>query len=135
MCISCLFNAREWDAFFSIISFDVLDRLKEEDPDMDYQYMRECYVPQYNLDTEHKLIQSARKSFEIMTGRKNNFLVRHGGSDAHKIVEKYPYACIPNYGPGDEIHGGVFTANERCSIQEYLDFIKIYMKMVVDMQG
>lgn len=114
---------------------NILEKLKAEDPGMDFEYVRECYVPQYNLDRNHKLIKSAMESMEAFTGRKSEFLVRHGGSDTHKIVEKYPKACIPNFGPADEYADGICSANERCNLQTYVDFIKVYMNMVVDLQG
>ena len=112
---------------------DILEKLKAADPDMDYEYKRLYYCPQYNMDVNHPIVKTALDSYTKVTGKTNGTLVRHGGSDVHKVVEMYPDCCIPNYGPGNEPE--CCMPNEKISVQDYLDFIKVYMQMVVDMQG
>lgn len=112
---------------------ELLEQLKAEDPSMEYQFEQLTYTPQYDLDSKHKLVQSAFSAYEAIMGRPTGLLERTGGSDAHKIVERYPDCCIPNFGPS--VEGESCTPNEKLKLDDYISFIKIFMQMVIDLQS
>lgn len=112
---------------------DVLDSLKEEYPVMDYQMEFLSRMPALKVDEDHPLVKAGLKAIEAVTHEKSEVYRRTGGSDNHKIVEKYGI-CMPNFGPGRDFEETT-SPNEHLDVQEYLDIIKMYMIMVDELMG
>lgn len=112
---------------------DALDELKHENPEMDYEIDLLSRMPALKVDERSPVVISALKSYEKVFAAKSDVYRRTGGTDSAKIVEKYGFS-MPNFGPGiaDE---QTMSPNEHLSIQEYLDYIKVYMLMVCDLLG
>lgn len=112
---------------------DTLDLLKLEYKDMDYEMEFLSRMPALKVDEEHPLVKAGLKAIEKVTHKKTEVYRRTGGSDNHKIVEKYGI-CMPNFGPGHDFEETT-SPNEHLSVQEYLDIIKMYMIMVDELLG
>lgn len=112
---------------------EVLDDLKQDYPEMDYEIEFLSRMPALHVDENHPLIKAGLNAIEEVTGKKTDVYRRTGGSDNHKIVEKYGI-CMPNFGPGKDFEETT-SPNEHLEVQEYLDIIKMYMLMVVKLLG
>ena len=110
-----------------------LDSLKEFYVDMDYEMEVLTCMPPMDIAEDDPVVLTAfvvHKELYIVEGE---IYRRLGGSDNHKIIEKYG-CSIPILGPGmdfDECN----TPNEKVAVQDYLDAIKMYMAIVVKMLG
>lgn len=111
----------------------LLDLLKTEETDMDYEMVLLSRMPALKVEEDNVLITAAFTAYQKIYGTETELYRRPGGSDSAKIVEKYGM-CMPNFGPGLDIEETT-SPNEHLPIQEYLDFIKIYMLMVIQLLG
>lgn len=111
----------------------ILDHLKADDPSMDYIFRRSTTIPVYSIDPKDKVVQEALKAYREMSGRETSIQQRPGGTDAHKIYDKYGYSMII-FGTADG-YREMCMPNEKYRIDDYLLSIKVYMKMVLDLLG
>lgn len=112
---------------------NALESLKNDKVDMSYEVEVLSRMPALIADPDAPLVHSALAAYKAVYGKEGKLYKRPGGSDNAKMAEKYGY-CIPNFGPGHDVVETT-SPNEHLPIQEYLDFIKIYMLMVIDMLG
>ena len=110
-----------------------LDSLKESYPEMDYEIEMLTRMPSLKISENDPIVLAALEAYEDVYQEAGETYKRTGGSDNHKIVEKYG-CSIPNFGPGLDFEE-CMTPNEKINIQEYLNMIKIYMGIVVKMLG
>ena len=108
---------------------EVLNQLKDSYTDMDYEMELLSRMPALKVEVNNPLIDAALEAYIDVHHKETELYRRPGGSDSAKIVEKYGL-CMPNFGPGLDIEETT-SPNEHLLIQEYIDFIKIYMLMVV----
>ena len=111
----------------------ILDHLKADDPSMDYIFRRNTTIPVYSIDPKDTVVQEALKAYREMSGRETSIQQRPGGTDAHKIYDKYGYSMII-FGTADG-YREMCMPNEKYRIDDYLLSIKVYMKMVLDLLG
>lgn len=110
-----------------------LDSLKELYADMDYDMEVLTCMPPMDIAEDDPVVLAALEAHKELYKEDGEIYRRLGGSDNHKIMEKYGYS-IPILGPGmdfDECN----TPNEKVAIQDYLDAIKLYMSIVIKMLG
>ena len=111
---------------------DTLDRLKRERLGYDYEFEVTNDRPLLDIDDEDPFIKLIQKSYEEVMGRPLKCAFRAGGSDA-AWIQKETGMPIPNFSPavcfGPEGSGG---AEENISIEGYIDFIKVFMMVVVN---
>ena len=110
----------------------ILDELKAQDPEYNYQYELLSDRPTLVIPDDDPFIQLVRRSYEQVMGKPAKLYVRSGGSDAATIRAAHG-TVIPNFGAAhdtDEFGSG--TPNERISLSDYLDSIKYYMMTVVN---
>lgn len=110
-----------------------LDSLKEFYVDMDYEMEVLTCMPPMDIAEDDPVVLAALEAHKELYKEDGEIYRRLGGSDNHKIIEKYG-CSIPILGPGmdfDECN----TPNEKVSVQEYLDAIKMYMAIVIKMLG
>lgn len=111
----------------------VLDKLKEEDPSMEYEYKRGTTIPVYTIDRNDKVVQEAISAYREISGEDTCIAERPGGTDAHKIRDKYGYSMII-FATTDG-YNEMCMPNEKFKIDDYLLSIKVYMKIVMDLLG
>ena len=111
---------------------EILDRLKLEDSQMEYELEILIASPQLKMDADSSCIRAAIDAYREVTGREIRPGRRCGGGDTAKITSAYGFP-LPQFGPGK--FDQLCTADEHVSVQEYIDFIKIYMHMVVKLLG
>lgn len=111
----------------------VLDKLKEEDPSMEYEYKRGTTVPVYTIDPDDEVVQEGLRAYREISGKETTVAQRPGGTDAHKIRDKYGYSIII-FATTDG-YNEMCMPNEKYRIDDYLLSIKVYMKMVMDLLG
>mgnify|MGYP002678666038 CR=1 FL=1 len=111
---------------------EVLDELKQEDPEMEYELEIPIASPQLSMEVDHPCIRAAMESYKAVFGKEIVPGRRCGGGDTAKITSAYGYP-LPQFGPGrfDQL----CVPEEHVSIDEYINFIKVYMHMVVDLLG
>ena len=108
---------------------DALDKLKADNAAYDYTLEITNSRPFLDIPEEDPFIQLTMKSYEQIMGKPVEIYRRPGGSDAANIREATGMPIL-NFGIGVDTESG--TANEKVSVQGYLDFIKIYMMTVVN---
>ena len=110
----------------------ILDELKHEDPAMDYELKTLVASPRLIMDENSPCIAAAMDAYKQYIGPDVRLGRRCGGGDTAKITQKYGFP-LPQFGPGrfDQL----CVPDEHVSIQEYLNFIKIYMYMVFKLVG
>lgn len=109
----------------------VLDRLKKDDPEMEYDYERVNQIPVYTLNRENATVQEALKAYKEISGKETFVSGRPGGADASKIEDRYHYGMII-FGTADGFNE-MCMPDEKYLISDYLLSIKVYMKMVMDL--
>ena len=110
-----------------------LDALKELYADMDYEMEVLTCMPPMDIAEDDPVVLAALEAHKELYEKDDIIYRRLGGSDNHKIIEKYG-CSIPILGPGmdfDECN----TPNEKVLVQDYLDAIKLYMAIVVKILG
>lgn len=110
-----------------------LDSLKTDFADMNYEIELLSRMPALKVEEDHPLIDAAFSAYKKVYKTDTELYRRPGGSDNAKIVEKYGI-CMPNFGPGFDVVETT-SPNEHLPIQEYVNFIKIYMLMVAELLG
>jgi len=110
----------------------ILDGLKKEDPEYDYKYEVWSDRPSFFIPEDDPFLELCSRSYEQIHGRKSELFHFPAGSDAASLRKAYGYP-IPLYGPSEAFgdHGGG-GADERCSIEDYLECIRGYMMIVVN---
>lgn len=109
---------------------DVLDKLKQENPSYDYTLEITNNRPFLDIPEDDPFIRLTMKSYEQIMGKAVEIYRRPGGSDAANIRQETGMS-IPNFGIGMDMEESG-KANEKVTLQGYLDFIKIYMMTVVN---
>ena len=107
---------------------EVLDELKMADPDMDYQLDMPIANPQLSMDTNNLCIRAAVEAAEEVLRKTIKLGRRCSGGDTSKITSAYGYP-LPQFGPGR--FNQLCTPTEHVDLDEYINFIKIYMRMVM----
>lgn len=111
---------------------DLLDELKHQNPQMEYELETLIASPKLEVDATSRCVQSAINSYKAVTGKTVTPGRRCGGGDTAKITSAYGFP-LPQFGPGK--FDQLCTVNEHLSVDEYMDFVKIYMNMVIDLLG
>lgn len=111
----------------------IVEGVIKQNPTASYQYTRRHCSPVYRVDKQHKLVQQSLKAYKEVTGNETETFERAGGSDAHQIADRLGI-CIPNFGPGDELTETTMP-DEKILLKDYLNFIKIYMRIVSEIMG
>lgn len=107
----------------------LLDELKNSYTNMDYEMELLSRMPALKVEVDNPLIEAALAAYADVHQKETELYRRPGGSDSAKIVEKYGL-CMPNFGPGLDIEETT-SPDEHLLLQEYIDFIKVYMMMVI----
>lgn len=108
----------------------ILDELKEQDPDMEYELAIPIANPQLSMDTDSSCIQTAIASGKAVFGKDLILGRRCSGGDTSKITSACGYP-IPQFGPGQ--FDQLCSPTEHVSLDEYIGFIKVYMHMIVSL--
>ena len=111
----------------------VLDALKEANPEMDYELKRFSDRPPMELSETDPFIQIVQKAMEEVTGKPVELYRRHGGSDGANINHAYG-TPFPNIGAADDLNEPT-KADEKISVEDYLNSIEYYMLSVVRVLG
>ena len=111
----------------------VLDKLKEEDSSMEYEITTRIGIPVYTIGADDPAVQAALKAYREFSGEDTIALGRPGGTDAHRIRDKYGYSMII-FATSDG-YNEMCMPNEKYKIDDYLLCIKVFMKMVLDLLG
>lgn len=109
---------------------DVLDRLKENDPAYEYELEITSDRPFLDVPETDPFIATVSGSYEQIMGKPVEIYRRAGGSDAANIQQATGMP-IPNFGAALDVEESG-QPGEKLNIQDYLDFIKIYMMTVIN---
>lgn len=109
--------------------FNVLDNLKEQNPEYDYTYEIEREFPVYKIDSDTEMVKVASSAYEEVMNKPVELYERSGSSDVHHFVAQTDIDMI-DFGPGLD-YEEVTKANEKLPIEEYLAFIEIYMMTII----
>lgn len=110
----------------------ILDELYEENPEMDYKLEILIASPKLEMDENSRCIEAAIESYKAVTGKEIKRGRRCGGGDTAKITSAYGFP-LPQLGPGK--FDQLCTVDEHVEIEDYINFIKIYMQMVIKLLG
>ena len=110
----------------------ILDGLKADDPEMDYDLEIPIISPRLAMDEKAPLIDSIIDTYNEFTGKTIRRGRRCGGGDTSKITDAYGYP-LPQFGPGK--FDQLCREDEHLEIDDYLLFIKMYMGIVVKVMG
>ncbi|NBI67909.1 M20 family peptidase [Pseudoflavonifractor sp. 60] len=111
----------------------VLDKLKNQYPEMDYELKQFSDRPAMEISEDDSFIQTVRQAMEEVTGKPVELYRRHGGSDGANINAAYG-TPFPNIGAADDLNEPA-KADEKIPIEDYLRSIEYYMLSVVRMLG
>jgi len=108
----------------------VLDKLKAEDPAYDYQLDIYSRRPFLDVPEDDPFVGICCESYKQIMGKDLILHRRAGGSDAANIQSATGIA-MPNFGVALDVEDSG-QPNEKIDFQGYLDFIKVYMMIVVN---
>lgn len=111
----------------------VLEDFKNRDPAFAYEMAVTNNRPFLNVPENHPFVELCRRSFGKVTGRELKLYRRAGGSDGGNI-NHFNGMAIPNFGAALDYEDGG-KPNEKIDLESYLEFIKVYMMIVVDALG
>lgn len=111
---------------------DVLDKLKEKNPLMEYTVEMISDRPFLDVGEDSEIVRCIGEAHEELFGRKIRRRRRHGGSDAANIFRAYG-TQIPNMGPGEESE--CTKPDEKIKIESYLKMIELYALTVARLLG
>ncbi len=103
---------------------DVLDRLKEQDPGMEYEVEVQSDRPTLTVPEDSKMVTTMAKAWEEVMGRPAKFRYCQGGTDAASIVKHngmHMVVCGPTDGL---VMAG--NANECVEIKDLLSMVELY---------
>lgn len=109
----------------------ILDTLKTENNDMNYSMSLLTKMPALQVDPNCHLVKTALEAYETIYQKPGALFYHPWGTDSAKIVEKYGFP-MPNFGPGMGIDETT-APDEKLLLQDYYNFIKIYMLMVINL--
>ena len=109
---------------------DILDGLQAKDPAFKYEIEITSRRPSLHHEVDDPFVRLLTESYEQVLGKKAFFKNHPGGSDAAYIRQDTGMP-MPNFGGADD-DTEPCTANEKISVQNYLDFIKVYMMVLVN---
>ena len=112
---------------------EVLDALKKEDPEMEYELKLFSTRPPMEIPEDDPFIQTLCAVIDEVTGRPGEIYRRHGGSDGGNIWDTYG-TPFPNLGAANDLLEPT-RPNEKVAIADYLQSIEYYMLAVVRMLG
>jgi len=111
---------------------DVLDDLKNKNPEFEYTYEIEREFPNFELDQDdenvNKIVSAARSVYGQVTGTPAEIYRTTGSADANTIVDDTGMAMIC-IGPGE--HKEMKQPDEKISIEKYLNIVETYMGIIV----
>lgn len=110
---------------------EALDVLQAQYPDVDMSYELNLLSDRPVLDVpeDDPFIVTLKECVEEVVGHEVKFLHTHGGGDGGNIFDRYG-TPMPQLSPGDDIDMPC-TADERVSVEGYLNAIEYYMLAVV----
>ncbi|CCQ94709.1 Acetylornithine deacetylase or succinyl-diaminopimelate desuccinylase [[Clostridium] ultunense Esp] len=117
---------------------DVIDALKEEDPDFDAELIRmeENFLTLDHLylmtDPKDPIVLSTKNAIRKVTGREPEITRRRGWTDAALLSN---FAKIPTVvtGPGNIAYS--HTKDERVEIKHLIDYVDVYGKIAMEFCG
>ena len=110
----------------------ILDDLYKNDPTMEYELEVPDASKQIIVDHNCLLVKTIQNVYNNYYGTIPPFLRRcgGGGGDACKIIDQYHYP-LPQFGPGE--FNQLSISDESLDINEFLDYIKMYMLIVLEL--
>ncbi|MEM3404230.1 MAG: M20/M25/M40 family metallo-hydrolase [Nitrososphaeria archaeon] len=119
----------------SITSQEVLHQIGEEaskvcDHKIDFKMVVEDFTPAYTAPVNSELVTAFRKAIKEVKGTSAK-LVRKTGSGDMNVFGKEVKVPVITYGPGDPKLS--HTPNERISITEYVESIKIIKQALMEL--
>lgn len=110
-----------------------LEEVKMTDPTFAYEYhsQYEPDTPVFVNDENSAIVKAIDESSLAVCGRKPKHFTKMGGCDV-AYIKKAIGGDYPWFGPGTN---HIACADERVSIQNYLNCIKVYMATMVQMLG
>lgn len=109
---------------------EVLEQLRKKDPSYEYQLEVTSRRPFLDIPEEDPFIKIVANSYKQIMGKPVEIYRRAGGSDAANIREVTGMP-IPNFGAALDVEDSC-SPSEKIDVQDYLDFIKIYMMTIVN---
>ena len=111
---------------------DVLDALKDRDCAYDYQIEVTSKRPLLEIPENDPFIELIKRSYKEVMGKDVKVAVGPAGSDA-AWIQKVTGMPIPFFGAADDFSEfAMGKPNERVHLKNWLDFIKVYMMVVVN---
>jgi len=107
--------------------FDVLDKLKEENPEMEYTYNEIALYPSSIREESNIYIKEIIEAIEECRGHGVERLRNCGSSDSSHLMYHTPVQMLL-YGPGETKYTS--TPDENVSITSYLQFIADYINVL-----
>lgn len=111
----------------------ILDELKANDSSYEYKITVTSRRPFLDIPIDNPFLSVVAKSYKEVTGKDVKMRPAEGGSDA-SWFQTVAGTVMPNFGGALRLADSG-KPNEKFDIQEYLNFIKIYMMTVVNALG
>lgn len=108
----------------------VLDSFKQEDPSYEYKLEITNNRPLLDIPYNDPFIKLVAESYREVMGEDIVIAAKPGGSDA-SWIRKVTGIPIPNLGAANG-YSEMGKPDEKIPVQRYLDFIKVYMMVVVN---
>lgn len=112
---------------------DILDDMKVADQSFEYELTVTSARPPLDIPAEDPFIIMLQDCYEEIHGRRPKAITGIGASDG-PYVRNATGMAIPDFGVDGRI-SQIGKPNENVSVQDYLDFIKVYMLAVVKALG
>ncbi len=112
-----------------------LETVKLEDPTFTYEFHNhyEPDTPVMVNDEQSEIVLALDECCEAVCGRKPDHFTKVGGCDV-AYIKRAIGGNYPQFGPGS-CHGGIATAGEKASLENYFNCIKVYMATMVKLLG
>ena len=111
----------------------ILDDLKAKDPTFEYELTVTSARPPLDIPADDPFIRLLQDAYESIHGRRPEAITGIGASDG-TYVRNATGMPIPDFGVDGRI-SQIGKPNENVGLQDYLDFIKVYMLSVVNALG
>lgn len=111
----------------------ILDCMKAEDPSFEYELTVTSARPPLDIPADDPFIVMLQDCYEAIHGHRPEAITGIGASDG-TYVRNATGMAIPDFGVDGRI-SQIGKPDENVSIQDYLDFIKVYMLTVVRALG
>ena len=107
----------------------VLDDLKAADPAYDYEMQVTSMRPLLDVPFDDPFVKLVAEAYREVMGKDVVIAAKPGGSDA-SWIRKVTGIAMPNFGAANG-YGEMGKPDEKIPVERYLDFIKVYMMVLV----